>query len=343
MSAEAQSVLDNTRAYASVGVVTIGRNEGERLARCLRALPKGVAQAVYVDSGSTDGSVELARSLGVEVVALDMSTPFTAARARNTGVARLRELRPEVEHVLLLDGDCELVPGFLDVALALLQSAPDVGVVAGRRRELFPEASVYNRLCDMEWNTPVGEAEACGGDALIRIAAFQAVGGYDPTLIAGEEPEMCRRMRRAGFRILRIDRDMTRHDAAMTKLSQWWMRNVRAGHASAEAFHRDPESGFDRRMVRSNFVWGLGVPATSVLLALPTLGASFGLLGLYGVLWWRIRESRLGMQHDSPANANVFAAYCALGKLPQLSGTLRFYRNLRRGQRSALIEYKSAG
>lgn len=329
---------------STLGVVTIGRNEGERLARCLRSLVRLLpgAQLVYVDSGSTDGSVELARSLGVEVVALDMGKPFTAARARNAGVERLRALQPKATHVLLLDGDCELVEGFCEAALAEMAAAKDVAVVAGRRRELFPDASVYNLLCDMEWNTPVGEAEACGGDALIALAAFDAVGGYDPTLIAGEEPEMCRRMRSKGYRILRIDRDMTRHDAAMTQFSQWWLRNVRAGHASAEAFHRDPNSEFDKRIVRSNFVWGLGVPAASTLLSPPTLGASFSLLGLYGILWWRIRKSRLEVQHDDPRKASLFAAYCALGKLPQLSGTLRFYRNQRRGQRSALIEYKGA-
>ena len=157
-------------------------------------------------------------------------------------------------------------------------------------------AAVFAKARRLDPNErPAWLAEACGGDALIALRAFDAVGGYDPTLIAGEEPEMCRRMRSKGFRILRIDCDMTRHDAAMTKFSQWWLRNVRAGHASAEAYHRDPDSAFDKRTVRSNFVWGLGVPAASVLLAPPTLGTSFSVLGLYGVLWYRIRASQRGV------------------------------------------------
>ena len=75
-----------------IGVVVIGRNEGQRLERCLRSLAQGADKVMYVDSGSTDGSLQLAANLGVEVLALDMSTPFTAARARNEGFAALHQL-----------------------------------------------------------------------------------------------------------------------------------------------------------------------------------------------------------------------------------------------------------
>src|SRR5262245_21767803 len=168
-----------------VGVVAIGRNEGERLQRCLRSIAGKVQAIVYVDSGSTDDSVDFARSVGAEVVELDLFKPFTAARARNAGIARLRELNHDLELVQVVDGDCEIMDGWLERAVRELNENADVAVVCGRRRERFPEASVYNKLCDMEWNTPIGEAEACGGDALIRLPAFRQVGGCDELILAG--------------------------------------------------------------------------------------------------------------------------------------------------------------
>ncbi len=324
-----------------VGVVAIGRNEGARLQRCLRSLPSGLARVVYVDSGSTDGSVPFAREASAEVVALDMSTPFTAARARNAGWQRLVALEPGVTFVQFLDGDCELDTGFLPAAMAVLDAEPEVAVVCGRRREVAPADSVFNRLCDMEWNTPVGDAAACGGDALMRVSALRAVGGYDPTLIAGEEPELCLRLRRAGHRIRRIDAEMTRHDAAIERWSQWWLRNARAGHAYAEGFHRygrEPEQLY-RREVASNAVWGMGLPALSLGLALPTLGGSLSLLGLYGVLYRRIRADRLS-RGDSPEDATLYATYTVLGKVPQARGAVQFYARLLRREQASLIEYK---
>ena len=122
--------------FGRVGVVAIGRNEGERLQRCLRSIPKGVVRVVYVDSGSTDDSVGFAHGIGAEVVALDMSIPFTAARSRNAGFARLNQLHPQLELVQFVDGDCSLAEGWLATAIAALDARPEVVAVAGRRREL---------------------------------------------------------------------------------------------------------------------------------------------------------------------------------------------------------------
>lgn len=326
---------------ASIGVVAIGRNEGERLKRCIRSLPQGLAAIVYVDSGSTDGSVEFARGAGAEVVSLDMSIPFSAARARNAGWQRLIEIHPTLPFVQFIDGDCEVVDGWLQAALPVLESQPAVAVVCGRRREIAPDGSVFNRLCDMEWDTPVGEAEACGGDALFRMSALRAAGGYDPTVIAGEEPELCLRLRRAGHRILRIPHEMTRHDAAIDRLSQWWLRNVRAGHAYAEGHYRygnGPEH-FNRRQLASNLVWGLALPTMSLGLALPTLGGSLSLLGLYAVLYKRVLADRIA-RGDSAEDAALYAKYGVLGKLPQARGALQFHARRLRRIPSTLIEYK---
>ena len=202
----------------------IGRNEGARLVACLASLTGQVRRLVYVDSGSTDGSVMAARAAGAEVVVLDMALPFTAARARNAGLAVLADAPPEF--VQLVDGDCAVQPGWIAAALAGFAAHPAAVVLCGRRRERFPEASVYNALADREWNTPIGPALTCGGDALMRFDAVQTVGGYDPRLIAGEEPDLCLRLRAKGGEVWRIDAEMTLHDAAMTKIdatsSSFW-------------------------------------------------------------------------------------------------------------------------
>ena len=328
-------------AQARVGVVAIGRNEGERLRRCLASLAGRASLIVYVDSGSTDGSVALAASLGALVVELDPAVPFTAARARNSGLARLRAAAPGLELVQFVDGDCVVADGWLETAARALLADPNLAVVCGRRRERHPDASIYNRLCDMEWNTPVGEADACGGDALMRIAAVEEVGGYNAELIAGEEPDLCARLRQRGWKILRVDAEMTLHDAAMTRFGQWWKRSVRAGHAYAEgaARHAGEPGKYWVREVRSNWFWGLALPGCSLGFAVPTLGASLGLLGGHALLAVRVHRWMRGRGFSTP-DAGLYAAFCVLGKVPQALGQAVYWTKRVRGTRSGLIEYK---
>ena len=294
----------------SVGAVVIGRNEGPRLHACLASIVGRFDTIVYVDSGSTDDSMAIAAGFGISSVLLDSRRPFTAARARNTGFRYLRQRMPDVAHVQFLDGDCVLSSHWLDTARAVMRRAPEAAVVCGRRRERHPHASVYNWLCDREWNTPVGEARACGGDALMRVAAFEAAGGFAEDIIAGEEPDLCHRLRGAGWRVYRIASEMSVHDAAMTRFSQWWQRNRRSGHASAEALAR---RGRDEprllRQVLSNLFWASP-------LSLP----------LWPLLWARMTR-RLGPR---------LASFTLLGKLPHAQGQLHYW--LRRAPR--LIEYK---
>ncbi|MGB0440619.1 MAG: glycosyltransferase family 2 protein, partial [Paracoccaceae bacterium] len=215
---------DASSQKALVGAVVIGRNEGQRLIDCLTSMRGQVARIVYVDSGSTDGSQDAATALGAEVVGLDTSVPFTAARARNAGLDHLAAQGRVPGLVQFVDGDCVLDPEWITRAGAFLQDHPEVAVVCGRRRERFPEATVFNRLIDAEWDTPIGEAKACGGDALMRFDALRDAGGYDPGLIAGEEPELCVRLRAAGWKVWRLEAEMTLHDAAISRVGQWWSR-----------------------------------------------------------------------------------------------------------------------
>ena len=324
---------DRDRSVGQVGAVAIGRNEGDRLVRCLEAL---VAQLpdprkiVYVDSGSTDGSRDRAQERGIAVVTLDTTIPFTAARARNAGWRYLLEQHPPgtLAYIQFIDGDCELDPGWLDRALAQFATDAQLAVVCGRRRERFPQATPYNRLADMEWDTPIGEASACGGDSLIRVEALQAVEGYDPRLICGEEPEMCIRLRRLGWKIWRLNGEMTLHDADMTRFSQWWKRSIRGGWAVAEGYDRygkAPEAYMVKEH-KSGWLWGAIVPVvwlclglmtivlTPILLPLAVVTALLSLLipAGYGFLGWRIYQYRLARAIGLPMRGCIAFTVCCL-------------------------------
>lgn len=312
-----------------IDAVVIGRNEGARLLACLQSLTGRVRRLVYVDSGSTDGSVKAARTLGAEVVALDMSQPFTAARARNAGLASLAADPPEF--VQLLDGDCQLQPDWLAQALAAFAAHPAAVVVCGRRRERFPEASVWNRLADREWNTPVGPARACGGDALMRFADLRAVGGYRDDLIAGEEPELCLRLIRRGGQVWRIDAEMTLHDAALTRMAQWWRRSRRAGHAFAEgsALHGVGPERHWRAETRRALLWGAALPL--IILAAGLLHPAGFLLSLI----YPVQVLRLS-RHEGL----TWAFWMTLAKFAEAQGALGYWLDRLRGRRRGLIEYK---
>ncbi len=57
-----------------------------------------------------------------------------------------------------VDADCEIRSDWPERAVSFLEEHPDIGAVAGRLRERHPEHSVYNWLCDREWDVPAGES-----------------------------------------------------------------------------------------------------------------------------------------------------------------------------------------
>jgi GT2 family glycosyltransferase len=319
------------------GVIVIGRNEGARLEACLAAMPGDVAGLVYVDSGSTDGSVAAARAAGAHVVELDPAIPFTAARARNAGVAALTAAGIAPDYLQFIDGDCTLGPGWLATAIAFLDATPAAAVVCGRRRERHPEASVYNRLCDREWTTPIGQARACGGDALMRRVAFEAAGGFRDDLIAGEEPELCVRLRAAGWQVWRIDAEMTLHDAAMTRFGQWWKRVRRGGFAAAEgvALHGQGPDRHGVIQTRRALLWGLVFPVAVLL------GAFITPWALALLLAYPAQIVRLALRKGACRTDWEEAAFLTLGKFPEVLGILDHAgRRVLGGARKELIEYK---
>jgi len=314
-----------------IDAVVIGRYEGARLLICLGSLQGRVRRIVYVDSGSGDGSVDAARAAGANVMSLDMAQPFTAARARNAGLALLAHDPPDF--VQLVDGDCAVDPGWIVAALTGFAAHPRAAVICGRRRERHPGDSVYNAMADREWDTPVGQARACGGDALMRFDAVMATGGYRDDLIAGEEPELCLRLRADGWEVWRIDAEMTLHDAAMMRFGQWWRRMVRSGHAFAEgtALHGYAHWGHETRRA---LIWGVCLPL-AVLVAGVLHPAGWLLALLYPA-----QVARLAARDGFSRQAWAFAAFAVIGRFAEVRGVLGFYTNRLRGRKGGLIEYK---
>lgn len=319
-----------------VGAVVIGRNEGARLVACLASLQGVAGRVVYVDSGSTDGSLAAAEAAGAAVVALDPARPFTAARARDAGLARLRALGAPA-YVQFVDGDCALREGWLGTAHAFLEAHPRAAVACGRRRERFPEASVFNRLCDWEWDTPVGRAKACGGDALMRVEAVVAVGGFREDVIAAEDDELCVRLRAAGWEIWRLDAEMTWHDAAMRRFGQWWRRAVRAGHGFAQVGALHP--GYFAAERRRVWIWGALLPAAAAAALLAAPWAALGAVGLYGLSFARV-GARLRRGGMGTGDALRCAGLVTLSKFPNLQGVLTYRLRRARGREKTIIEYK---
>ncbi len=329
---------ENRNTIATVGLVAIGRNEGERLRKCLLSVVRQAGAIVYVDSGSSDGSAEMARALGVEVIGLDMTVPFTAARARNEGFRRLRARAPELRYVQFVDGDCEVMPEWLEHAVRFLDRRPDVAVVSGRCRERFPDRSVYNMLCDIEWDAPVGSAKACGGNAMMRADALERAGGFHDGLIAGEEPELCVRFRAAGWKIWRLGDEMVLHDAAIMRFGQWWKRAVRGGYGYAEGYfmHGAPPERYRVRESRRIWAWGVGAPALAAMLA-----AWLGPWGWALLLVYPAQVARLALRGARTRRENWWRAlFLVLGKFPEAAGQLKFLYNRLAGKSARLIEYK---
>jgi glycosyltransferase involved in cell wall biosynthesis len=331
----------------SFGLVVIGRNEGDRLVRCLTSV-RSIPHRVYVDSGSTDGSVERAAREGVSVIELEVPPNFTAARARNTGLVRLLAENPSLEFVQMVDGDCEIHQGWISAALAALRAEPDLAAVFGRLRERFPTRSIYNALCDEDWNVPVGEATIVGGNALFRISALRQVNFYDPAMIAGEEPDLAMRLRKSGWRLRRIDAEMGFHDADMTRFTQWWRRSRRTGHAYGELAHRHPDARNPNwpRTTRSIMFWGGVMPlvlAGAVTLAILT-SPNWWLLAALVLLFWLIRIPQFALRKRraglNAKLAGASGAFLMLGMISQLTGFVEYHRNRLRGRASRLIEHK---
>lgn len=320
----------------AIAVVVIGRNEGQRLVDCLTSLGTHAHCTVYVDSGSTDGSSAAARRMGAHVVDLDMRQPFSAARARNAGLYEVIARWPDTDFIQFVDGDCIVHPEWIETATRFMASRPDVAGVFGRRRERNLDHSIYNRLCDREWDGTPGAALECGGDVFVRVNALRSVGGYRSSLIAGEEPELCVRLRLQGWVIWRLPNEMTLHDANLTTIGQWWKRNKRAGHAFAEvaSMHWNSPQGIWKRSLLRAVFWG------GLLPMIVLVGAAFHPAALFLLALYPLQVARIAGRDRFSTDGWQRGWYAMLGKFAEFQGAMRWFAGRLMGRQQKIIEYK---
>lgn len=321
----------------SVGIVIIGRNEGGRLVQCLASVKDNLGRIIYVDSGSTDDSVREAQNAGAEVVLLDLSVPFTAARARTAGFNALQATGDTPDFVQFIDGDCSVQPDWVTSAIAALDADVGLGIVTGWRKEVNVTRSVYNALCDFEWRRPAGDILACGGDMMVRSTAFSEVGGFNATVIAAEDDEFCVRIRKAGWKIQRLPIEMTLHDADMTGFSQWWHRAVRTGHGFAQVGAMHPEYFVKER----KRVWAYGaiLPVIAFMGILVSFWVFVAVFGIYILSYLRTAK---GLYSNGLGQREALkqAIFLTLSKFPNFQGMLIYYWRQFWGHKMNIIEYK---
>jgi len=321
----------------SVDLVLIGRNEGERLIKSLASVVPQARRVVYVDSGSTDDSVTNAERVGAQVVNLDMSVPFTAARARNSGVEALMALDDPPEFIQFLDGDCVLRDGWLDHATTAMRSKPDLAIVTGLQAELNRDTTVFNQMSDFEWKRPTGPIDACGGNMMVRVSAFESVGGFNPDVIAAEDDEFCTRLRKSGWYLVRIAESMSLHDGGVLQFAQWWKRAERTGHGFAQVGYM--HSDYFVRERRRVWLYGLILPVVAVFGAIASLLVPLFVLAIYGLSFWKTAQ---GLKSEGVVahEASRHAGLLTMSKFPNVIGMIRYHWRRLSHAKMHIIEYK---
>jgi GT2 family glycosyltransferase len=192
---------------------------------------------------------------------------------------------------------------------------------------------------DLDWLSPCGESTYCGGDAVMRKSVMDQVGPYRDDLIAGEEPELCTRIRNAGYTIWHADELMTLHDLAITRFGGYWLRCYRGGHAYAEVAERTQGALFRKESLKNH------IQVAIYLLVPPGLALVLGWRGLWVVsaaavlillrTAWRARWRKAPL-----VTTLLHSVHCHVCQIPIWFGQLAYLRN-RHGQKPVrIIEYK---
>jgi glycosyltransferase involved in cell wall biosynthesis len=207
-----------------LSIVLISKNQAWNISRLIESVLQATSsipskEIILVDSASTDETVELASRYPISILRLQPGQRLSPAIGRYVGYKRTQG-----DFVLFLDGDTELVRGWLAHALRVMRDMPRAGAVTGWVITLLPSAAEERtpppKKTHMDAPREVlwGSYEG-GGAALYRRSVLEQVGTFNPYLTADEEPELGLRIRGAKYRILELDYPIVRHYNAPQAIS----------------------------------------------------------------------------------------------------------------------------
>jgi cellulose synthase/poly-beta-1,6-N-acetylglucosamine synthase-like glycosyltransferase len=185
---------------------------------------------------------------------------------------------------------------------------------------------------------------------MFRLEPFGPARGFDPSIMAGEEPQLCLRLRHAEWKILRVDSEMTLHDAAITRLGQWWRRQVRGGYGAMDVYSRFQIGGerLFARQTQSAVMWAVWWPAAVIVAGIIGLAVEQPETGLVAAilvfLALPLQIARLSARALArgvrPRTALAYGALTMLSKWAWFQGQMQYRRDRMQGKKLRLIEYK---
>jgi len=209
-----------------ISVVIIGLNISEKVVNCIKSVKESKypnLEIIYVDGGSSDGSVEKVKKLGYVKVIESNHENQTGGRQRNIG---WRSSKSDL--IQFLDGDVLMDPNWINHAFKKINDR--FIAVCGYRKERYPNKNWYNLINDIDWEKNIGETHHFGAEVLIKKSVLDDVGGYDDELISGQNGDISFRIKEKGYHILRIDKIMSYHNIKKNNFRKYFWRNFRHGY-----------------------------------------------------------------------------------------------------------------
>lgn len=198
-----------------LSVIIVARNEERNIVRCISSVLKATAslkdvEVLLVDSNSSDNTIEIAKQFPINIIRLKNGWQLSPSAGRFSGVNNTLG-----EYILIIDGDMELLDGWVDFALNYFMDHNKVAAVMGRHYDRYIQANMsYSSpqlRNDYKYSDKVEKIKYAFGSAIFRRSALLEVGNFHPYLRGEEEAEISYRLLKNGYELCILPHDAIFH------------------------------------------------------------------------------------------------------------------------------------